>query len=82
MKATDLRSSLEEVMNLFKGDYSPAQWDIKKEIDLARYNEAKKLYDRAIEEDIDWDNSSDEDYEAISHLMDKLSRKINMIEGF
>lgn len=82
MKATDLRNRLEEVMDLFKGDYSSAQWNIKKEIDMARYNEAKKLYNEAENsiEDLDWNGSSDEDYEAISQLMERLNRKIDSID--
>lgn len=84
MKAMNLRNKLEEVIDILNSDYTPEQWKNKEKIDMARYEEAKKTYNEAETaiEYLDWDGSSDEDYEAITELMDKLSRKINMIEGF
>lgn len=80
----ELRNKLEEVMDMLTSNYSPAQWDAKSEVDKARYKEAKKLYDEADDAiglcEIDWDDSTDEDYDAIAELMDKLSCEIEMME--
>lgn len=84
MKAMDLRNRLEEVIYMMNSNYDPEQWKVKETIDMARYNEAKKIYNEvknAIDSDsIDWTNSSDEDYEAISQLMERLNRKIDSID--
>lgn len=80
----ELRTKLEEVIDMLISNYTPAQWDAKNEIDIARYEEAKKVYDEADDaisfEEVIWDDSSDEDYEAISQLMDNLSCEIDMME--
>lgn len=85
MNAKELRSKLEEIMDMLVSNYSPAQWDAKNEIDLARYHEAKKVYEEAEDAiglcEIDWsDDPDDEDYDTISQLMDKLSCEIDMME--
>ena len=80
----ELRNKLQEVMDMLTSNYTPAQWDAKDKTDVARYKEAKKVYeevDDAIDLcEIDWDDSSDEDYDAIAELMDKLSCEIEMME--
>lgn len=80
----ELRQKLEDIMTMLTSNYSPAQWDAKSEIDKARYREAKKLYDEADDAidlcEIDWDDNSDEDYDAIAELMNKLSCEIDMME--
>lgn len=84
MTAKELRKKLEEIMDMLMSDYTPAQWDAKNEIDIARYKEARKVYEEAEDAiglcDIDWNDSSDEDYEVISQLMDRLSCEIEMME--
>jgi len=85
MNAKELRNDLEETMDMLVSNYTPAQWDAKNEIDIARYKEAKKVYEEAEDAiglcEIDWsDDPDDEDYEAISQLMDKLCCEIEMME--
>lgn len=80
----ELRTKLEDVMDMLTSNYTPAQWDAKNEIDVARYKEAKKVYEEADDAiglcDIDWDDGADDDYDAISQLMDRLGCEIEMME--
>lgn len=84
IKAKDLRKKLEDVIDMLTSDYSPEQWKAKKEIDIARRNEAMKIYDEADDAiglcEIDWDDSSYVDYDAIKLLMDKLAIEIQKLE--
>lgn len=80
-----LRQKLEEVMDMLISNYTPAQWDAKNAIDVARYKEAKKVFVEADDAiglcDVDWDNDdADDDYEAIAQLMDRLGCEIEMME--
>ena len=82
----DLRSKLEEVMDMITSNYTPAQWSIKNEIDKARYKEAKKVYEEVAEAidlcAIDWDDGADDDFDAIAQLMYRLSHEIEMMEEY
>lgn len=84
IKAKDLRQKLEDAITMLTSDYSPEQWEAKSEVDKARHKEAMKLYDEADDAiglcEIDWDDSSDEDYDAITLLMDKLAIEIQKLE--
>lgn len=84
IKGEYLKKRLEEVLDMLDSDYSPEQWKFKEEIDLDRYQEAKKLYDEANDaismNHIDWSTASDEEYDTISRLIDTLDSKIDMIE--
>ena len=80
----ELRTKLEEVMDMLTSNYTPAQWNAKNEIDVARYKEAKKVYEEADDAiglcDIDWNDGADDDYDAISQIMDRLGCEIEMME--
>lgn len=82
--STELRTKLEDVIDMLNSDYTPEQWVVKAEVDAARYAEAKKVHgevDTIVEQcDIDWDDNWREDYKAINQLMDKLVRHIDMME--
>lgn len=84
MTSREMRKNLEDTVDMLTSDYTPDQWKNKKKIDLARYTVAKSVYDEvndAISFDkVIWDYSSDEDYDAISQLMDKLYCEIDMME--
>ena len=80
----ELRVKLEEVMDMLTSNYTPAQWNAKDKIDVARYKEAKKVYEEADDAiglcDIDWDDGADDDYDVISQIMDRLGCEIEMME--
>ena len=84
IKPTKLRAKLEDVMDMLTSDYTPAQWDAKNEVDVARYKEAKNVYEEAYAAisfcDIELVDDSYEDYYTIAYLMDKLSCELEMIE--
>lgn len=80
----ELRSKLEEVIDMLISNYTPAQWDAKNAIDVARYKEAKKVFVEADDAiglcDVDWDDGAADDYDVISQLMDRLGCEIDMME--
>ena len=83
--STELRNKLDDVMDMLTSNYTPTQWKAKKEIDVARHKEAKRVYKEAKDaisfEDIDWDDDTFyEDYEAISQLIGRLGREIEKME--
>ena len=78
----DLRSILEEAIDLLGSNYTETQWKDKADIDLARYRVAKKAY-KEVSKHIERGEiycDTEEEYEAINQLMYKLGRKLESIE--
>lgn len=84
IKSTELQAKLEAMMEIITCNYSPAKYDPEIAIDVARYRTAKRVYEEADDAlcscDIDWDSYSEEDYNAIAELMEKLYCEIEMME--
>lgn len=84
IKSTEVRIKLETIMEMIESHYRPAKYDAKNEKDIAMYKLAKRVYEEADEmfyfSFIDYDNDYDEDFEAISKLLDKLGCEIEMME--
>ena len=82
MMVKDLRSILEEAIDLLGSNYTETQWKDKADIDLARYRVAKKAY-KEVSKHIERSEiycDTEEEYEAINKLMYKLGRKLESIE--
>ena len=82
MMVKDLRSILEEAIDLLDRNYTENKWKAKANIDLAIYKVAKKAY-KEVSKYIERGEiycDTEEEYEAINQLIYKLGRKLESIE--
>lgn len=81
----EVRIKLETIMEMIKDKYPKAKYDNDLANDIAIYKLAKRVYEEADEMFyfgfIDYDDGDyDEDFEAISQLLDKLECEIEMMK--